>query len=314
MTDSGWQYPGGEPAGSGPYGGAPPPGTPPPPPQQPWGGAPVPSADPAGPPAETWQQPDYGAPPPPGPQQRSWPIMALFGAVVLLVVAIIGVAVTSGGGDDTATNSDDTTDTSGEPDEPDTTDGPDTTDDPDGPQEPSGDPGAFVDEEGGYEITLPDKWRYTSLSDPDSAGAAMFPDDSEKAGIIQQTVGVLPRAISFYGVVGEEVGAASFVTNVNINATPAPGAEDLSYEEFAGQITQGIDMIGATVTGDAPFELAGVEGARVEFDYDAALGASGVQYASVIDGELWVVNFASSDVAGLSAEFDEIASSFRVTG
>ena len=313
MTDSGWQYPGGEPAGSGPYGGAPPPGTPPPPPppspQQPWGGGQVPAADPAGPPAETWQQPDYGAPPPSGPPQRSWPIVALIGAVVLLVVAIIGVVATSGGGDDTVTGTDDSTDTSGEPGEP------DTTDEPDGPQEPSGNPGAFVDEEGGYEITLTDGWAYTSLhDDPSGAGEAMFPDDSEKAGLIQQTVGVLPRAITFYGVVAEEVGVASFVTNVNINATPAPGAEALGYEEFSGQINQGIELIGATVTGDAPFELAGVEGVRVEFDYDAALGASGVQYASVVDGELWVVNFASSDVAGLSAEFDEIASSFRVTG
>lgn len=300
MTDSGWHYPGGGQA-PGPYGpppgsfpsgpptpppGSPPAGSPPPQPQS-WGAAP----GPGGPPPQ-----GYGVPPPSGPPEKRWPIIALLGAVVLLVVAIVGVVVTSGSGDDdTATG----------------TDG--TGDDPDDPDPPSGDP--FVDEEAGYGITLPDDWSYTSLNGEDRSGvgAEMFPDDDTKAGVIQTTVETLPRVITFYGVVGEEIGEP-FFTNVNINSTSTPGVGDLPYDEFADQVGQGIDMVGATVTGDEPFTLAGADGVRIEFDYQPEIGASGVQYAAVIEDELWVVNFASADVPAYADEFDSIASSFELTG
>lgn len=294
MTDSGWQYPGGEPpSGSGPYG-APPPQPPQPPPQPP----------PSSPSGASWGQPGYGGPEPPPPSpQRSWPIVALVGAVVLLVAAIVGVVVTSDSGDDTAT--DDTTET---------TESSDTTEeDPDEPDEPS-DPGAFVDDEGGYSVTMPDSWAYSSLhGDLSQVGSQMFPDDPAKADLAQQSASALPRAIIFYGVVADEVGDA-FVTNVNVNVTSTPGAGDLSYDEFSSQVKQGIGTIGATVTADEPFTLAGTDGVRVEFDYDPSLGASGVQYSAVIDDQLWVVNFASADSDSHTAEFDEIASSFEVTG
>lgn len=322
MTDSGWQYPG----QPGPYGGgAPPPpgGVPPsPPPAAPgvppgapgapgaWNGIPGSAHDPA---AVPWQQPDYsggGAPPP----EKRWPMVALFGAVVLLVVAIIGVAVTSGGGDDdTVTNADDTPSSTTEPDADDTpVTEPDDTE-PDRPSEPT-DPDAFVDDEAGFAISMPTSWAYTSLhGDADTAGERMFPDDADKASLVQQAAETLPQAIVFYGVVGDEVGS-SFTTNVNINSTPMPGAEDLGYEEFAGEVRAGIDSVGATVTGDEPFTLAGVEGVRIEFDYDPSYNASGVQYSAVIDGELWVVNFASSDVDAYAEEFEAIAQSFEILG
>jgi hypothetical protein len=229
------------------------------------------------------------------------------------VVAIVGVAVTSGDGDDdtvTGTDGIDEPSDSTEPDGPDDTE-PEEPDDPDGPS----DPGAFVDEEGGFALSMPDTWAYTALhGDLSTSGAEMFPDDPAKADLVQQAVGTLPRAIIFYGVVGDEVGAEPFVTNVNINSTSTPGAGSLSYDEFAAQVRTGIDTIGATVTGDEPFTLAGSDGIRVEFDYDPSLGASGVQYSAVIDDELWVVNFASADVASHEAEFDEIASSFELLG
>jgi hypothetical protein len=274
----------------------------------------VPGA-PHDPAAVPWQQPQYGAGPPPPPGKR-WPMLALFGAVVLLVVAIIGVAVTSGDGDDdTATDDTDEPSDSTEPDSPDDTEPDDTEpDDPDGSDTPT-DPNAFVDDEGGYAISLPDTWAYTSLhGDLTSSGAAMFPDDPAKADLVQQAIDTLPRAIIFYGVVGEEVGSDPFVTNVNINSTSTPGAGELSYDEFATEVRNGINLIGATVTGDEPFTLAGAEGIRVEFDYDESLGASGVQYSAIVDDELWVVNFASADVASHEAEFDEIASSFELLG
>jgi hypothetical protein len=322
MTDSGWQYPGGDPPG--PYGGgAPPPSppTPPPAPGQPgqpgqhgqpppaWNGVPGSAHDPA---AVPWQQPQYGAPQGPPPNKR-WPMIALFGAVVLLVVAIIGVAVTSGDGDDdTVTGTDDIDEPSDstEPDGPDETE-PEEPDDPEGPS----DPDAFVDDEGGFAITMADGWAYTALhGDLEAAGAQMFPDDPAKAQLVQQAVGTLPNAIIFYGVRGDEVGTNPFVTNVNINSTSTPGAGELSYEEFATEVRNGIDLIGATVTGDEPFTLAGTEGIRVEFDYDPSLNASGVQYSAVIDDQLWVVNFASADVAAHEADFDAIASSFELVG
>jgi hypothetical protein len=264
------------------------------------------------------QQPDYaggGAPPP----EKRWPMIALFGAVVLLVVAIIGVAVTSGGGDDdTVTNADDTPSATTEPDaddtpvtEPDDTEPDDT--EPDRPSEPT-DPDAFVDDEAGYAITLATSWSFTSLhGDADTAGERMFPDDPDKASLVQQAASTMPQAIVFYGVVSDEVGSA-FTTNVNINSTAMPGAEDLTYDAFAAQVRAGIESVGATVTGDEPFTLAGVDGIRIEFDYDPSLGASGVQYSAVIDGELWVVNFASSDVAAYAEEFEAIAQSFEILG
>ena len=314
MTDSGWQYPGGDPPG--PYGGGPPPPSPPTPPPAPgappppaWNGVPGSTHDPA---AVPWQQPQYGPPGGP-PNNKRWPMIALFGAVVLLVVAIIGVAVTSGGDDDgdTATGTDDTDEpTDTEPDAPDDTE-PEEPDDGDGPT----DPDAFVDDEGGSAITMPDTWAYTDLhGDLTGAGSEMFPDDPAKAELVQGAVGTLPRAIIFYGVVADEVGTNPFVTNVNINSTSTPGAGELSYDDFAAEVRNGIDMIGATVTGDEPFTLAGAEGIRVEFDYDQSLDASGVQYSAVIDDQLWVVNFASSDVAAHEADFDAIASSFELVG
>lgn len=291
MTDSGWQYPGGEPpSGSGPYG-APPPQPPQPPP--------------SAPPGASWGQPGYGAPEPPPPSPRkTWPIVALVGAVALLVAAIVGVLVTSDSGDDTAT--DDTPGTT-EPSDP---SDPEDPDDPDGPS----DPNAFVDEEGGYALTMPDSWAFSSLhGDLSEVGSEMFPDDPAKADLAQQSASALPRAIIFYGVVADEVGDP-FVTNVNVNVTSTPGAGDLSYDEFSSQVKQGIGTIGATVTADEPFTLAGAEGVRIEFDYDESLGASGVQYSAVIDDELWVVNFASTDVAAHLEDFQRIAQSFEVTG
>ena len=320
MTDSGWQQPGGDPPG--PYGGGTPPPSPPAPgqpgPGQPpppaWNGVPGSPHDPA---AVPWQQPQYGAAPPGPPSNKRWPMIALFGAVVLLVVAIIGVAVTSGDDDggDTATGTDDTDEPTGstEPDSPDDTepDEPDEPDDPDGPT----DPDAFVDDEGGFAITMAEGWAYTDLhGDLSAAGAEMFPDDPAKAELVQGAVGTLPNAIIFYGVRADEVGTNPFVTNVNINSTSTPGAGELSYEEFAAEVRNGIDLIGATVTGDEPFTLAGAEGIRVEFDYDPSLNASGVQYSAVIDDQLWVVNFASADVAAHEADFDAIASSFELVG
>ncbi|HEY8545225.1 MAG TPA: hypothetical protein VIL36_09260 [Acidimicrobiales bacterium] len=341
MTDSGWHSPGGDPPG--PYGGGapppppgyPPPGQQPPPPAQPtqptptpsWGGAPgqPPGQQPQGPAAGGWQQPQYAAGPPGAPgapggpgssPDKRWPMIALFGAVVLLVAAIIGVAVTSGGDDDdgdTATGTDDTEETTETTAPDDTSD--DTTDDTepdDGGSTPS-DPNAFVDEEAGYAITMPDSWAYASLhGDLSSAGSEMFPDDPGKADLIQQAVGTLPRAIVFYGVVADEVGASNFVTNVNINSTATPGAGELSYDEFVAEVRNGIGVVGATVTSDEPFTLAGGDGVRIEFDYDASLGASGVQYSVVIDDQLWVVNFASGDVDAHEADFDAIASSFEL--
>ena len=320
MSDSGWHNPGGDPPG--PYGGgAPPPSSPtppapggpgapggPPPPQPPppgWSGVPGAPHDPA---AVPWQQPQYGGPPP--PPERRWPMVALFGAVVLLVVAIIGVAVTSGGDDDDETTTG-TVDDPSETTEPDT---PDTTEPEDDPEEPT-DPGAFVDDEGGSAISMPENWAFTALhGDLAGSGAEMFPDDPGKADLVQTAVGTLPRAIIFYGVVAEEVGVNAFTTNVNINSTSTPGAGNLSYEEFATEVRNGIDLIGATVTGDEPFTLAGADGIRIEFDYDPALGASGVQYSAVIDDELWVINFASTDVAAHTADFDQIAASFELLG
>jgi hypothetical protein len=209
--------------------------------------------------------------------------VALLGALALLVAAIVGVVVTSSSNDDD-TLTDDPVDTS----TPATTGDPDDDGDPE--RQPSGDPDAFVDEAVGYELILPAGWAFTGLhaDDTEGAGARMFPDDAEKAQLAQQTVGVLPRIISFYGVLSDEVGVSPFVTNININVTSVPGT-DGDYDT-----------------------LAGADGVKLEFDYSAEVGASGVQYAVLIDGQLWVLNFASADVPAHADEFDAIAGSFRV--
>ena len=233
-------------------------------------------------------------------------VLALLGVVGL----IVGIAVTRDDGE-TADNADET-DTTEPADRSSSTSTPETTEDT---QDPSGDPDAFVDDEGGYEITMPDTWAFTSLHDDvETAGERMFPDDATKADAVQATVGALPRLINFYGVVADEVGTEPFVTNVNINVTDAPGSSDLEYEELASQVRQGIEMVGAEATADEPFTLADHEGVKVSFDYPENLNASGVQYSVVIDDRLWVVNFATGDVDGHAEEFDTIADSFRVTG
>jgi hypothetical protein len=230
-------------------------------------------------------------------------VLALLGVVAV----IVGVAVSRDDGD-TADKADDTGTT--EPDASSTTSTPETTEDT---QEPS-DPNAFVDEDGGYEITMPDTWAFTSLHDDiDTAGERMFPDDANKAAAIQASVGALPRIINFYGVVADEVGTKPFVTNVNINVTDAPGGSDLEYEELASQVRQGIEMVGAEAASDEPFTIAGHEGVKIEFNYPEALDASGVQYSVIVDDRLWVVNFASGDTPGHADEFDTMAESFRVT-
>lgn len=279
MTDAGWQQPGGE--TPGPYG-APPPPPPPPPiaPAQSWDQVPGSPSDPA---RVAWEQPVYGGGPPPPQGPPRWPVVALLGALALLVAAIVGVVVTSSSNDDD-TLTDDPVDTS----TPATTGDPDDDGDPE--RQPSGDPDAFVDEAVGYELILPAGWAFTGLhaDDTEGAGARMFPDDAEKAQLAQQTVGVLPRIISFYGVLSDEVGVSPFVTNININVTSVPGT-DGDYDT-----------------------LAGADGVKLEFDYSAEVGASGVQYAVLIDGQLWVLNFASADVPAHADEFDAIAGSFRV--
>lgn len=288
MTDSGWQYPGG---GAPP----PPPAPPSPSPAPHWDQVPGSLSDPA---RVAWEQPVYGGGPP-TPTPPRWPIMALFGALALLVAAIVGVVVTGGSDDDTVADNDPSDTTA-------------STVPEDDPRAPSGNPNAFIDEEGGYELVLPATWAYTALhGDTAGAGARMFPDNEERAGLAQTTIDLLPRLITFYGVIADEVETNDFVTNININATSA-GGETLDYEELAAEITRQIESVDADVTGDDPFELAGAEGVRLEFDYAEAVGAKGVQYAAIIDDQLWVVNFASADVPAHAAEFDTIAASFRV--
>lgn len=288
MTDSGWQYPGG--------GAPPPPPTAPAPPVQHWDRVPGSQSDPA---RVAWEQPVYGGGPP-TPQPPRWPIMVLLGALALLVAAIVGVVVTSGSDDDTIADSNDPSDTT-DPSVPE-----------DDSHEPSGNPDAFVDDEGGYELVLPATWAYTALhGDTAGAGARMFPADEERAGLAQTTIDLLPRLITFYGVIADEVETSDFVTNININATSA-GGESLGYEELAAELTRQIESLDAEVTGTDPFELAGSDGVRLEFDYAESVGAEGVQYAAIVDDQLWVMNFASAEVPAHAAEFDTIAASFRV--
>lgn len=179
-------------------------------------------------------------------------------------------------------------------------------------QESSDDPDAFVDEEGGYELTVPDGWAFTAIhGDGSDAGEQLFPDDPEKAAAIQDAMAVLPRTIIGYGVVADQYNEAAYATNANVAASPVPDEDIPSYDEFVGFLGEGLEMTGIEVTDDEPFSMLDGQGTRVEFEADA-YGAAGYLYAAVVDGQLWQLTTFSADLDEDEDAFDTMAQSMRV--
>lgn len=179
-------------------------------------------------------------------------------------------------------------------------------------QEPSDDPDAFVDEEGGYELTVPDGWAFTAIhGDGSDSGEQLFPDDPEKAAAIQDAMAVLPRTIIGYGVVADQYNEAAYATNANVAASPVPDEDIPSYDEFVGFLSEGLEMTDIEVTDDEPFSMLDGEGTRVEFEADA-FGAAGYLYAAVVDGQLWQFTTFSADLDEDEDTFDAMAQSMRV--
>lgn len=72
-------------------------------------------------------------------------------------------------------------------------------------QEPSGDAAALVDEEGGYELSLPEGWIFTPVhGDTSDLGEELFPDDADQAEVAQQALATMPRLIIGWGMVADE--------------------------------------------------------------------------------------------------------------
>jgi hypothetical protein len=182
-------------------------------------------------------------------------------------------------------------------------------------EEASGDPGAYVDRDTGFEITVPDSWTYADLTgDVSDAGRKMFPDDPRKASIAQARIQAVPRALVFIAVVADEFGRTGFNTNLNVTSQDAPRGVP-SYQAFVSGLKQGMRGSGASHVVAKPFDLLGGTGVRVDFDYDLpALKGSGIAYAALVDRKVWTLTLsAPSDEMGDRAdEFDQILASFRV--
>ncbi len=241
--------------------------------------------------------PPFGYTPQPARRSSRWPLFALLAAVLVVIVG--GATVLVLAKDDDSTSSV----------------GGDAEFRPGKVQEPSGDPDAYVDQETGFEITLPDAWVHANVAgNVSNVGDEMFPDDPAKAGIMQRRLGALPHMVVFVAVLGDEVTEAGFTTNITVTTQAVPASE-ARYDAFVTGVKRGIERIGATRFSDKPFPLLGGKGVRLEYDYTKA-AATGVVYAVIVDGSVWGITITSrkSEINSRADELDDIIQSFRVIG
>jgi hypothetical protein len=178
----------------------------------PW--APPPSSPP---PPGPWEPPAASMPPPPGPaawpppppdpptapRRRTWPIFV--GIAVALVVVLVGGLVVLA-----ATEED-------EPEADVTSDAGEAT-------------GPTVETPSQVRITMPAGWTGASTEEgTDDLGAALFPDDPDRAAAVDQSAGFLPRAIIIFGLDADDLDAV-YQANMNVLEDPTV-PDDIGLEE-----------------------------------------------------------------------------------
>jgi hypothetical protein len=146
---------------------------------------------------------------------------------------------------------------------------------------------------GGVSITLPAaSWVGADVADgPAGVGAVIFPDDPDRWEAAENVVGLLPRAVTLFGLDASRLDQM-FVDNLNvlIDASVPPG---MDFAEMVEAEAQGIELVGGSVLITEIIALGGREVGRAVSD----LGEYSVfSYFLVEDETTYVITYSYDSI------------------
>ncbi len=170
---------------------------------------------------------------------------------------------------------------------------------------------AFNDPEGEFSMHLAPGWVGAQLrGDREGLGRRVVPNDPAIAEAIDTAVASFPSEIVLFALDIGDVGGDLYTSNLNVLSTPRLG---VSLDELEATIPDELASVGGTNVVITSTQLSTGEGLRTSFSFepDGELGGvAGLQYIAVTEDTVWVLSFASDNIAGLAERFDVMARSF----
>jgi hypothetical protein len=171
---------------------------------------------------------------------------------------------------------------------------------------------AFVDEEEGFALALPEEWSEFDLDDPDLEEALdeMADSNPNLADALNQAQAVAASGGVLFAVDPSDL---PFAANLNIIKTPGAGGDPAALESVV--ISQ-LESVGAEAVSAEVVDLPVGEALRVEYVLPLNLpdggqvDVHGVQHTLSAGGSTWTITFSTDDIEADEATADAIMESF----
>jgi hypothetical protein len=145
---------------------------------------------------------------------------------------------------------------------------------------------------GGVSITLPAAWVGADVADgPAGVGALLFPDDSDRWEVAENVVGMLPRAVTLFGLDASRLDQM-FVDNLNVLIDPSVPPE-MDFAEMVEAQAQGIEGVGGSVLTSEIIDLGGRDVGRV---LSGLSGYFAFSYFIVEDKTTYVITYSFDSI------------------